>query len=209
MLVILLPSVLLFCYARLLRPRCGARLGWHHPRDGPSSSSARALTSGAGSFSSAAAGGEAGGKVVSRHAYATAADLDLLASCLQAGLSTASACQVVADISKQPVWQQTAVMLRSGLAAEQAWQPMRGIAGLEDVAVCMSTSQQSGTSLKDNISNIAQQLRQQAQADASAQAQRVNVLIALPLTLCYLPAFLLLGLLPVVAGLGMQVFGYQ
>lgn len=204
MLVILLPSVLVYCYALLLKPRCRLRLSGYHPRDGPSTAHSRAKKYQARDPRKKKAAGYSG---LQAHGYAMAADLDLLCSCLEAGLSTASACQVVADISAHPAWQQTAVMLRSGLAAQQAWQPMRDVPGLEDVAVCMSTSQQSGASLNDNIANIAAQLRQQVQAEASAQAQRVNVLIALPLTLCYLPAFLLLGLLPVVAGLGMQVFG--
>ena len=39
-------------------------------------------------------------------------------------------------------------------------------------------------------------------AQATARAERAGVLIALPLTLCFLPAFLVLGLAPVVISLG-------
>ncbi|MCV7172813.1 type II secretion system F family protein, partial [Mycobacterium manitobense] len=45
-----------------------------------------------------------------------------------------------------------------------------------------------------------------AAADAAgAAAERASVLIAAPLGLCYLPAFLCLGIVPVVAGLAGDV----
>ncbi|MDO3640328.1 type II secretion system F family protein, partial [Mycolicibacterium sp. KC 300] len=40
---------------------------------------------------------------------------------------------------------------------------------------------------------------------AGAAAERASVLIAAPLGLCYLPAFLCLGIVPVVAGLAGDV----
>ena len=42
---------------------------------------------------------------------------------------------------------------------------------------------------------------------AGAAAQRASVLIAGPLGLCYLPTFLWLGIVPVVAGLAGDVLG--
>jgi hypothetical protein len=42
---------------------------------------------------------------------------------------------------------------------------------------------------------------------AGAAAQRASVLIAGPLGLCYLPTFLCLGIVPVVAGLAGDVLG--
>ena len=40
---------------------------------------------------------------------------------------------------------------------------------------------------------------------AAAEAERAGVLIALPMTLCYLPAFFLLGLAPMVISLGTSI----
>jgi pilus assembly protein TadC len=40
-----------------------------------------------------------------------------------------------------------------------------------------------------------------------AAAERAGVLIAGPLGLCFLPAFVCLGIVPVVAGLAGEVFG--
>ena len=50
-------------------------------------------------------------------------------------------------------------------------------------------------------------MRQDDNDAAVATAERAGVLIAAPLALCFLPAFMLLGLVPVVVGLGRTMFG--
>ncbi len=47
--------------------------------------------------------------------------------------------------------------------------------------------------------------RHDAASAADARAQRASVLIAGPLGLCYLPAFVCLGIVPIVAGLAGDV----
>ena len=59
----------------------------------------------------------------------------------------------------------------------------------------------SGTALAHGVADLAEQSRQRAAAAADAKAQRASVLIAGPLGLCYLPAFVCLGIVPIVAGL--------
>jgi hypothetical protein len=56
-------------------------------------------------------------------------------------------------------------------------------------------------------SELAEQSRHDAADEASASAERASVLIAGPLGLCYLPAFVCLGIVPVVAGLAGDVLG--
>jgi pilus assembly protein TadC len=63
----------------------------------------------------------------------------------------------------------------------------------------------SGAALAQGIEDLAVQLRAEAADSASAKAERAAVLIAGPLGLCYLPAFLCLGVVPVVAGLAGEV----
>ncbi|MCP2270714.1 hypothetical protein LV75_003215 [Actinokineospora diospyrosa] len=53
---------------------------------------------------------------------------------------------------------------------------------------------------------LAAEVRDQVEQQAEARAQRASVLITLPLGLCYLPAFLTLGVLPVVLGLTARTF---
>ena len=52
---------------------------------------------------------------------------------------------------------------------------------------------------------MADQCRHDAAHTAAAAAERAGVLIAGPLGLCFLPAFVCLGIAPVVAGLAGQV----
>jgi hypothetical protein len=59
----------------------------------------------------------------------------------------------------------------------------------------------SGVALAEAMSELARQCRQDAAHTAAAAAERAGVLIAGPLGLCFLPAFVCLGIIPVVAGL--------
>ena len=53
--------------------------------------------------------------------------------------------------------------------------------------------------------SLADQCRHDAAHAAAAAAERAGVLIAGPLGLCFLPAFVCLGIAPVVAGLAGEV----
>ena len=66
-------------------------------------------------------------------------------------------------------------------------------------------SASSGTALAQGVAELATASRHDAADAAGAAAERASVLIAGPLGLCYLPAFLCLGIVPVVAGLAGDV----
>jgi pilus assembly protein TadC len=68
-------------------------------------------------------------------------------------------------------------------------------------------SASSGAALAQGVAELADQSRHEAADAASAAAERASVLIAGPLGLCYLPAFVCLGIVPVVAGLAGDVLG--
>jgi pilus assembly protein TadC len=57
------------------------------------------------------------------------------------------------------------------------------------------------------LAELAAQSRHDAADAATATAERASVLIAGPLGLCFLPAFVCLGIVPVVAGLAGRVLG--
>jgi pilus assembly protein TadC len=59
----------------------------------------------------------------------------------------------------------------------------------------------SGAALADAVAALATQCRHDATHTAAGAAERAGVLIAGPLGLCFLPAFVCLGIVPVVAGL--------
>ncbi|MCV7088745.1 type II secretion system F family protein, partial [Mycobacterium interjectum] len=66
-------------------------------------------------------------------------------------------------------------------------------------------SASSGSALARGVAELADQSRQDAAHAATAAAERAGVLIAGPLGLCFLPAFVCLGIVPVVAGLAGDV----
>jgi pilus assembly protein TadC len=65
----------------------------------------------------------------------------------------------------------------------------------------------SGAALAQGVTELAAQSRLAAAHRAAAAAERASVTIAGPLGLCFLPAFVCLGVVPVVVGLAADVFG--
>jgi len=66
-------------------------------------------------------------------------------------------------------------------------------------------SASSGAALAEGVAELATQSRHDNAHAAEATAERAAVLIAGPLGLCFLPAFVCLGIVPVVAGLAGDV----
>lgn len=141
---------------------------------------------------------------------ALAADIDLYAACLRAGLTPGTAAAALvdagADPATRPAWRSVAALLAIGVPAERAWAEVAGIPGLADLAGLATLSDRSGAAMADACRRLATTLRDDAAAQATARAERAGVLIALPLSLCFLPAFLVLGLAPVVISLGTDLF---
>lgn len=138
-----------------------------------------------------------------------AADIDLFATCIRAGLSTAAAATAVAGVAADRAtvhrWRHVAALLAIGVPADRAWAEVADVPGLSDLAGLARMSGRSGAAMADACAEIATGLRARAADDATARAERAGVLIALPLATCFLPAFFLLGLAPVVISLGTQL----
>jgi pilus assembly protein TadC len=104
------------------------------------------------------------------------------ADLLALGADPAVAWSIAADVPAGPIDAQTEALLR--LARRSA---------------------SSGAALADGVAELADQSRGDAAHAATAAAERAGVLIAGPLGLCFLPAFVCLGIVPVVAGLAGDV----
>ncbi|WP_306372050.1 type II secretion system F family protein, partial [Nocardia sp. CC216A] len=99
-------------------------------------------------------------------------------------------------------------LLALGADPAVAWE--RAGAGVCDAAVTALTrlarrSARSGASLAVAVGELAQQRRGEVEDAAAARAERAGVLISGPLGLCFLPAFVCLGIVPVVIGLAGRV----
>ncbi|WJZ01483.1 type II secretion system F family protein [Corynebacterium freiburgense] len=135
----------------------------------------------------------------------TAADVDLFAACIRAGLSSAHAASAVARITDTETWHTIASLLAIGVPAERAWAPADGIAGLEELASLARISERSGAAMTTGCNRVAENIRAQVTDKATATAERAGVLIAMPLTMCFLPAFFILGLAPTVISLALTL----
>ncbi len=72
---------------------------------------------------------------------------------------------------------------------------------LAPLARAMVRSQTSGASVVQTVERLADELERESLARAEDAARRVGVSAAVPLGVCLLPAFLLLGVVPTVASL--------
>ncbi len=141
---------------------------------------------------------------------AVAASMDVLAACLRSGMAVSTAAAAVADSAPADMAQllrRAADLLALGAAPARAWaNPAAPVDSHVQAFLRMARrSAASGTALAQGVEGLAVQLRGDAADAASAKAERASVLMAGPLGLCYLPAFLCLGIVPVVAGLAGEV----
>ncbi|MEU4419519.1 type II secretion system F family protein [Actinoplanes sp. NPDC024001] len=131
---------------------------------------------------------------------------DLLAAALRAGAPVDRAAGAVADALGGPLGsrlQRVARSVRLGAGPTEAWGHLADVTGAERLVAAAVRSHASGGALAGALERLAGDLRSDRSVAAEAAAQRAGVLIVLPLGLCFLPAFLLAGLVPVlVAVLG-------
>jgi Bacterial type II secretion system protein F domain. len=138
-----------------------------------------------------------------------AADIDLFAACLDAGLNTRDAADAVAGVvdgTHRDMWITVAALLGIGMPVDKAMSAFVGTGGLEELANLAAVSAQSGSAFSKGCRRIVDRLREEDTDHRTEAAERTGVLIALPLATCFLPAFMILGLAPVVMGLGMHLF---
>nr|WP_236680736.1 type II secretion system F family protein [Streptomyces sp. 9-7] len=135
---------------------------------------------------------------------------DLLAACLAAGAGPREAAEAVGRSLDGPVAErlrQVAAELRLGGEPAVVWRRLAALPGAEELARCMERAGISGVPAVESVSRIAAALRTERDRAAAARARRAGVLVTLPLAGCFLPAFLLLGVAPVLIGLADGLLG--
>lgn len=140
---------------------------------------------------------------------AFAASLDVLAACLHAGMAVSTAAAATAPTAPPglaAVLARAADLLALGSDPSTAWSSPAEVDRHVDALLRLARrSATSGTALAQGVSELAERFRDEAADAARAAGERASVLIAGPLGLCYLPAFVCLGIAPVVAGLAGDV----
>ncbi|MER5707809.1 type II secretion system F family protein [Streptomyces sp. NPDC002122] len=142
-----------------------------------------------------------GGEVAARHLPLAA---DLLAACASAGAGPGEAAEAVGRSLGGPLGERltrTAAELRLGGEPAEVWRRFGAIPGAEGLARCMERAGSSGAPAAEAVARHAAGLRAGRARTAAARARRAQVLISAPVGLCFLPAFLAVGVAPVVIGL--------
>jgi tight adherence protein B len=130
--------------------------------------------------------------------------LDLLAACLAGGGSLAEALRSVSRAvggSCAERFSRVAAALAVGSPPEAAFAELGsdGAGGSAGRALCRAS--EGGSPVAGAVARVAEDARRRARLQARKRARRAGVMAAGPLTLCFLPAFLLIGVVPCVVGL--------
>lgn len=134
--------------------------------------------------------------------------LDLVAVALAAGAAVPAALAAVGSAWPGPdgeVLDRAARSLVLGAPWDVAWTGARG--GAAAVAGALRPAWSAGASPVPLLRTAADRMRSRRRAETRAAAGRLGVQLVLPLGLCYLPAFVLVGLLPVVVSLASGLLG--
>lgn len=160
---------------------------------------------GAGAFWLLARMGDDGRGRTQQELAAQAPDAaDMLAACVASGASLERASAEVAsalDGAMGTALGQAAALMGLGAPPLRAWLPLAEQEATAPIARAVVRSLDSGAPVADALSACAAELRDIRRAQVEAMAQSVAVRTVGPLGLCFLPAFLLIGVVPLVAGL--------
>jgi pilus assembly protein TadC len=96
---------------------------------------------------------------------------------------------------------QVSGLLRLGAEPAQARATLGAEPRLRSLATVAMRSSSSGIRLAARFRELAAELRATARSTVTARAERVAVWVIAPLGLCFLPAFVCLGIVPVVIGI--------
>ncbi|MEV0527120.1 type II secretion system F family protein [Streptomyces sp. NPDC050439] len=129
---------------------------------------------------------------------------DLLAACVAAGAGPVVAAQAIGEALKGPVGErlaQGAAEVRLGGEPVDAWRRLGAIPGATALARLLERAGDSGAPAAERVARLAADCRADRSRAATAAARRAGVLMTAPVGLCFLPAFIAVGVLPVLIGL--------
>lgn len=134
---------------------------------------------------------------------------ELLATALSAGATIPEALTVVFRVTEEPLRSQldaTLTAIELGADPYAAWSPWLDEPALSPIAHAIIRSQHSGAPVSAVLDAAASDMRRAYRDDVESRARAAGVRAVAPLALCYLPAYLLVGVVPVVAGFANTMF---
>ena len=127
--------------------------------------------------------------------------LELMAAGLSAGLPARAACSAVVRTFDGPVAEdlgQVLALLELGAGEVPAWRVLHDHPQLGFAAADLARSVESGTSMVEGLRHHAVAAREARRSGLQVRARSVGVRSVLPLMMCFIPSFMLLGIVPAV-----------
>lgn len=134
--------------------------------------------------------------------------VDLLAACLRGGAPWHEAVTAVADAVGGPLGDElraVSVQIRLGADPAEAWLALAKEPMLAPLARAAVRASSTGAALAPSLSRLARDQRRVARSAAAARARAAGIRALAPLGLCFLPAFVLLGVVPAIAGIASTI----
>lgn len=135
--------------------------------------------------------------------------VDLLAGCLRAGRPAGDSLVVVAAAVGGPLgalFAEVDARLRLGADPADGWDLLGAEPVCAPLARAIRRALRSGAPLADTLEQLAADVRQERRWSTDERARAVEARSVVPLGLCFLPAFVLIGIVPTVAGALSGVF---
>ncbi|WP_405586725.1 type II secretion system F family protein [Streptomyces sp. NBC_01092] len=135
---------------------------------------------------------------------------DLLAACIAAGAGPVIAAQAVGEALGGPVGEglaRGAAEVRLGGEPGEAWQRLASMPGAGPLARLLERADVTGLPAAGPVARLAAEARAEWTRSATERARRAAVMVSAPVGLCFLPAFIAVGVAPVVIGLAGGVLG--
>ena len=137
-----------------------------------------------------------------------AAVLDLMALALDSGCAVTDALELVADEVPEPLaghLRQVVAARRWGVTGADAWKGLPSQWG--PVAQALTLAQLAGAPPAETIRRAAADLRRDRRAALERAAARLPVFLVIPLGTVFMPAFVLIAVVPLVVALATQTLG--
>ncbi|WP_323135491.1 type II secretion system F family protein [Streptomyces beihaiensis] len=127
-----------------------------------------------------------------------------MAACIAAGADPVDAARAVGESLGGPVGRglaRGAAQIRLGGEAKDAWRELAATPGAVALVRLLERAGDSGAPAAEPVARFAAECRAEQGRRATAVARRAGVVVTAPVGLCFLPAFLVIGVVPVLIGL--------
>ena len=127
--------------------------------------------------------------------------IDLLAACIASGSPPTQCLEAVSQGVSGPVarhFEQASTRLRMGADPVAVWAAMQLCEPMAPLARTMIRAIETGAPVADGLNRLVDDQRRARRWDSERRARAVGVKAAAPLGLCFLPAFIAIGIVPTI-----------